>query len=118
MRINNLIFNELQEVENDPMENEYFTFEIYPQIAEQETDTSDLQFWLIPANSLLWTALVKYNGNDHQKALANIRSAVETPEGVYFATGYGYDIISSDLLGGEADGAKKQDFLNWINTHD
>ena len=117
MRINDYLFNEMQTIENNPMANEYFNSEIYPQIAKQETDTSDLQFWLIPEHSLLMAALIKYAGS-RDKALAKIRSAVEAPEGIYFATGYGYDIISSDLLGGSADGQETTRFLNWVNAHD
>ena len=117
MKINDLIFNEMQEVHANPMSNEYFADEILPQIKEQEEDISDLSFWYIPFNSLLWRALVLYYGN-YDKATHSIRSAVTDEEGIYFATGGGYDIISADLLNGQADGQAKQDVLEFINKTD
>lgn len=117
MKINDLIFNEMQEVYADPMSNEYFADEILTQIKNQEEDISDLSFWYIPFHSLLWRALVLYYGN-YDKATHSIRSAVTDEEGIYFATGGGYDIISADLLNGQADGKAKQDFLEFINKTD
>lgn len=116
MKINDLIFNEIQPVSADPIENEYFSEEILPLIEAQEDDNSDLSFWFLPENSFLFHALVRYFRN-RANFLSHVRSVIADDDGIYFPTGVGYDIISADLLGGQADGQARQDFLNWINQH-
>ena len=44
-----------------------------------------------------------------------IRGFVDEGNSILFITGAGYDFISSDLLGGSADGSKQREFLDWIN---
>lgn len=117
MRINDLIFEEIQDQSVDPMANEYFTESILPQIADKEDDISDLSFYFLPERSLLYHALLKYF-HGKENLLKRIRSAVEDDDGIYFASGFGYDWISADLLGGEPDGQAKNDFLKWINKKD
>lgn len=114
MKINDLIFNEIQEVAADPISNEYFADQILPQIEKQETDTSDLSYWFLPTNSFLYHALIKYFGG-YDNMVKHIRSAVPDDNGIYFPTGGGYNWISADLLDGSADGQTEIDFLNWIN---
>lgn len=108
---------------------------IYWQLAEKEVDISDLNeededydtlvqdritdadiisVWQIKNDSLLMKALIEYFGGFYE-ALEHIRSAVLFNGDVYFVTGCGYDFISSDLLGGNSDGKKKQEFLDFIN---
>lgn len=113
MKFNDLIFNEAQTQEFDPINNEYFMDQIYPKIQEKEDD-DPLVVYFIPFNSLLYVGLIKYFGS-HQKMLDTMRSAVEDNDGIYFATGIGYDIWSSDVFNAPADGQAKQAFLDFLN---
>lgn len=106
------IFNEIHEVDFDPMANEYFMENVYPQIVEKEDD-DPICIWSIDKNSILWHALIVWYKNENP--LDHIRSAVEDDDTIYFATGAGYDIISSDLLDGQPDGKAKQEFLDLLN---
>ena len=115
------IFNEIHEVDLDPMANEYFMENVYPQnfmenvypqIVEKEDD-DPICVWSINKNSILWHALIVWYKDENP--LDHIRSAVEDDDTIYFATGAGYDIISSDLLDGQPDGKAKQEFLDLLN---
>lgn len=128
-KFNDLIFNEVEDIEisemyNDPYlydilmemkakENDYDSFADVPDDQQDDiADTELINVKLLPADSMLLNLLTQYNDDS---VLNNIRSAVNTKDGVYFVTGAGYDWISSDLLGAKSDGKAKQDFINWLN---
>ena len=54
MQFDDRIFNEMQDISINPMENEYVVNEILPKIQKQETTSQDLEIWFIPDNSLLY----------------------------------------------------------------
>ena len=133
-KITSAIFNEIQKLdmnnhdayeilyklaENELVsENEYASKEL---IEDEIDNISSVK--MIHKEGLLFHALLKWhnrnenhNLNDYSlKVLENVRSAVLDDEYLYYVTGYGYDTISSDLLGGTSDGQAKYDFLKWIN---
>lgn len=131
-KINELIFNELQEVAQDPMSNEYFMDNYYHDIVAKEAgynsfaeipeDKQDDVFnqdltniWLIPDDSLLMNLLVQYF-NSRKNLEVTVRDGLDTDNGIYFVSGAGYDYISTDLLGSKkADENAKKKFINWCN---
>ena len=116
MQFDDRIFNEMQDISIDPMENEYVVNEILPKIQKQENTSQDLEIWFIPDNSLLYAGLMKWYGG-RNKALKNIRSAVEDGDGIYFASDAQSNFISTDLLGSEfADKDAKHNFIKMLNT--
>lgn len=116
MQFDDRIFNEMQSINLNPMENEYVVDEILPKIQDQENNNQDLEVWFIPNNSLLYAGLMKWYGG-RNKALKHIRSAVEDNDGIYFASDAQYDFISTDLLGSEfADEGAKHNFIKMLNT--
>ena len=116
MQFDDRIFNEMQDISINPMENEYVVNEILPEIQKQENTSQDLEIWFIPDNSLLYAGLMKWYGG-RNKALKHIRSAVEDEDGIYFASNTQSNFISTDLLGSEfADKDAKQNFIKMLNT--
>lgn len=129
MKIDEKIFNEMQDAHHLPdfydlmldLQARENGFDNYSNAIEQNADedeilnTEIINVWYIPGNSTLMGLLLKYyHGMD--SILKHVRSAIETDDqGIVFVTGAGYDIISSDLLDGPADGQAKIKFLKWIN---
>mgnify|MGYP003418137748 CR=1 FL=1 len=139
------IFNEIQDVLeimlDEELENNYH---VVRQLAELELDDSVENYEneddyndavvgelnniitvnRIDTNGLLYRALMKFfnkdgshNANGYKLAFYdNVRSVVFDGGYMYWVTGMGYDTISSDLLGGNADGAKRLEFLEWLNN--
>lgn len=72
-------------------------------------------------DSLLFDGLIEWYGT-RDNMLKNIRSCVQIDNGwhydYYFVTGIGYDTISSDLLGGQADGLAKKEFIEMLNKNE
>ena len=65
--------------------------------------------------SLLANALRIWYGS-YEDMLDNIRNGVEYDDYYYFETGCGYNIIDSDLLGGNGDGKAVKKFLEILNN--
>lgn len=84
----------------------------------QEQLSNIISIYRINVSSLLYRALLEWYGSK-EKMDETIRSAVYYREYdrtyLYYVTGCGYDIISSDLLGGSADGRAVREFLKFIN---
>ena len=144
-KITSAIFNEIEEVEFNSTEAYEEYYSVMYKLAENELCLSEdekenmsndelqeniddemnniISVKRIHKEGLLFHALLKwYNRNENHnlndyslKVLENVRSAVLDDEYLYYVTGYGYDTISSDLLGGTSDGQAKYDFLKWIN---
>ena len=72
-------------------------------------------------DSLLFDGLIEWYGT-RDNMLKNIRSCIQIDNGwhydYYFVTGVGYDTISSDLLGGQADGLAKKEFIEMLNKNE
>ena len=85
MQFDDRIFNEMQDISIDPMENEYVVNEILPKIQKKENTSQNLEIWFSTDNSLTYAGLMKGYGV-RIKALKNIRSAVEDGNGIYFAS--------------------------------
>lgn len=87
----------------------------YDDLMDEYFDTEIINVQMIPHNSLLMSLLCTYFHNV-DGILEHARSSVETSNhDILFVTGMGYDIISSDLLGGQPDGQAQQKFLAWCN---
>jgi len=140
--ITSAIFNEIEQFNLNCPENREESYHVLLELAEKELDInkenySENEFYdmiddkisdinvvnRIPQDGILYQALTKWhNRNDvnsyplNLKVLENVRSAVLDGGYLYYVTGCGYDTISSDLLGGNADGETKKEFLNWINN--
>lgn len=141
--ITSAIFNEIQRVDLSCPENREDIYHIFYELAEKELDANKENYEnesqyeeaideemsdiatvnRISQDGILYQALIKWhNRNDENsyplnlKVLENVRSAVLDGGYLYYVTGYGYDTISSDLLGGNADGKAKEEFLKWINS--
>lgn len=65
-------------------------------------------------DSLLAYGLAAWYGS-FEKMENSIRGLVEYEDYYYYNTGVGYDTISSDLLGREANGVAKQEFIDFLN---
>lgn len=65
-------------------------------------------------NSLLAYGLAAWYGS-FDKMENGISGLVEYEDYYYYNTGIGYDTISSDLLGDEANGVAKQEFIDFLN---
>lgn len=76
-----------------------------------------ISIWGLPTNSFLYQALITYF-DGHDNLLKHMRTPVEDDYDnmIWFVSGYGYDIISADLLGGSADGIAKKEFIEWCNA--
>lgn len=144
--ITGAIFNEIEELDftsTEAMEHSYDNYYgILYQLAEKELDANKdyeneseyedavneeisnmISINRISQDSMLYQALIKWHNRKDEnsyplnlKVLENVRSAVLDGGYLYYVTGCGYDTISSDLLGGSADGQAKKEFLNWINN--
>lgn len=141
--ITSAIFNEIEDVHQTSSDSFEKYYDVLYQLAKNEIDTnkeyydseSDYHEAIceeignlntvnrISQDGILYQALIKWhNRNDvnsyplNLKVLENVRSAVLYDGYLYYVTGYGYDAISSDLLGGNADGEAKKEFLKWINS--
>ena len=119
MQFNDLIFNEMQNIDLDPMANEYVMDYIYPKIKAQEKDKQDIEVWFIPNNSLLYQGVMEWYGNK-DRALKHIRSVVEDEDGLYFASDVNHNLIetvSADLLGSRfANENAKKLFIKMLNA--
>lgn len=140
--ITSAIFNEIIEFNFNTLDNLEENYQVLYQLAQKELNINKdecseqeyddmindeinqlISVKMIHKEGLLYHALLKwYNRNeDHNlngyslKVLENVRSAVLEGDYLYYVTGCGYDTISSDLLGGSADGEAKYEFLKWIN---
>lgn len=139
------IFNEIQDVSKKLLDDELESYyHISRALAEKELDDSVENYQdeddyneavdselnniininRISTEGLLYRALMKFfnkdkthNLNGYQLAFHdNVRSVVFDGDYMYWVTGCGYDTISSDLLGGDADGTKRLEFLEWLNS--
>lgn len=72
--------------------------------------------WAIPLDSELYSLLVKWYDNDEDVLAHSVRSFFEDDDNMYFVTGCGYDIMSADLLGGNADGIARRDFDGFVDS--
>lgn len=134
--ITEAIFNEIQEVEfnwenynygnNTDVFNELAINETHEDISEFEDESSyhDAVFETleniifigsISKKGLLYNAIVKWYEYKDKSMKEEIRSYIEDNNHIYFVTGYGYDTIDKDLLGGSADGMARKEFMQWIN---
>ncbi len=76
--------------------------------------SSIVSVYRVHLDSLLYKALLEWY-KDFANLEENVRSCTLDGDYIYFVAGCGYDIISSDLLGGTADGQAKKEFLNFLN---
>lgn len=83
-------------------------------IEDECNDT--IRFMRVDKESTLWYALNAWFNSRNEKMADVIRGYVEDGSYFYYITGIGYDTVSSDLLGGEADGKLKHEFLEFINN--
>ncbi|HEY4623580.1 MAG TPA: hypothetical protein VIH12_06950 [Solibacillus sp.] len=128
--ITEAIFNEIQEVENnwEGYENNSYalTMLAYKEMDSTEVSENDdavfetldniIFIGSIGKDSLLYGALVQWYEHKGKNMKENVRSFVEDNEKIYYVTGCGYDTIDSDLLGGNANGTTRKEFLQWINS--
>lgn len=74
---------------------------------------------IIPKDTVLDRALISYfrraKGLSYDEMLEKL-GLVEDDDNLYFITGCGYDIVDSDLLGGDGSGKTKKQFLDWLNA--
>lgn len=89
--------------------------EAYEDRIDEECDFT-FCFMRVDKESTLWYALNAWFKSRNEKMEDVIRGYVEDDNYFYYMTGIGYDTISSDLLGGEADGKLKHEFLEFINN--
>lgn len=135
-KITSAIFNEIEEVTEHVYDNFEEYYDVLEQLGKKEIDPmhydiEDLNEVLmdfisinrVSTDSMLYEALRKYfyrdksNVNGYElEFYNNVRSCVFDGDYMYYVTGCGYDTISSDLLGGEADGVEKYKFLDWLNS--
>lgn len=115
------VLYQLAEKELNTNKEDYENESEYEEAVDEEINNM-ISINRISQDGILYQALIKWhNRNDensyplHLKTLENVRSAVLDGGYLYYVTGCGYDTISSDLLGGYADGKAKKEFLNWIN---
>lgn len=123
MKIDETIFNEIQEVPTDPIANEYFTTEIMPEIIKKEKNyiskkphETEISFYKIPIQSLLYQALLIYY-HDRTNMFDHVRDIVEDDDDIYFASKSFGDWIAADLLDGDSDpnDTTRELFLDTIN---
>lgn len=130
--VDSSIFNDihhyggLDDLETNP---ELYTDEmlkIFLTLATNEKCTIDqlLDVCSIEASSLLYNHLVEWWGNEDSME-TYIRSGYyhffDNPlkdSELFFVTGYGYDVISSDLLGCAANGVAQEVFIHFCNEDD
>jgi len=127
-KITEAIFNEIQEVENnwEGYENNSYAL---TQLAYKEMDSEAVNedavfetldniifIGSISKDSLLYSALVQWYKHKEKDMKEEVRSFVEDNDNIYYVTGCGYDTIDSDLLGGNANGTTRKEFLQWINS--
>lgn len=76
----------------------------------------------IPKDSLLERALLIYGkaklGATGLYSTYDKLGLIVIDEEAYFDSGYGYDIIDEDLLGGSGSGDAKREFLKIVNEND
>lgn len=75
-----------------------------------------IRFYRVDKESTLCNALTAWFRSRNESMEEVIRGYVEDGSYFYYITGIGYDTISSDLLGGDADGKLIQEFLDFINN--
>lgn len=75
-----------------------------------------IHFYKVSKYGILYGALMAWFRYRGESMNEKIRGFYEDDGNIYFITGTGYDTISSDLLGGEADGELKAEFLEFLNN--
>ena len=137
MKINELIYHEIETIEPKKIESDLDLIAIYNDVCaraiydkhfEELTDAElselnndcAISVKRIKIDSLLFRALrYWFNAWDDYKILSDcVRGCVIANGCLYYGTGWGYDTISSDLLGCQANGRAKEVFIKFVNEYE
>ena len=92
--------------------------EIAYYLVEQHPEEEDfINLFRFSIYSALYELLEQWYEEQGEDMEYKIRGYYENDDYIYFITGSGYSLYSSDLLGGSADGRAEREFDEFVEEH-